>query len=289
MLSILLIFLLGGDPVPLDEIYVSKLGRSAQSGSRVVFSVMNRVKPELYFFDFETGTARLIEDGRIRVFIPHITADDQGFTLIAAVGQPVAYRHDLDGQFQEKIDLAPCLPLEPGQKIYAITEDTSGLLVTVNDEETSRLIHLDLEACRSEHRYTHRTHGHRGAWFTLDGKYFFVATDTGEIRRLDKDFSKTEVVRPGIDPVKRPEGTAGRSTYLSSLTEPNHVGDRVAFRFLKTRDAYGALLEEPLERTLTMTADGFEESTDYLLGHHEGVWLAFSQEDKELTSRSSKD
>jgi len=289
MLSFLLIVSMAGDPVPLDEIYVSKLGRSAQSGSRVMFSVMNRVKPELYLFDFETGSARLIEDGRIRVFIPHITADDRGFTLIAAVGPPAAYRLDLEGQFQEKIDLAPCLPLEPGQKIYAITEDTSGLLVTVNDEETSRLIHLDLEACRSEQRYTHRTNGHRGAWFTLEGSYYFVATDTGEIRRLDEGLSKTEVVRSGIEPVERPKGTAGRSTYLQSLTEPNHIGGHIAFRFLKTRDAYGALLDEPIDSALTMSTDGFEESADYLLGHFGKQWLVFSQEDKELIIRTTDD
>jgi len=277
----------GGDWLTPDEVSIAKLGRSAQSGPRVLFSVLNQLDRELYLFDFETGRARQIVDGRMNFFLPFFVGHDTGFSILTAVGRPILYSLDRDGNLRDTRRRDDCLALDAGARISHLTEHGGRLLATVVDRGAQRLLlmALSLETCETEVLHRRETgDDFRRFWESLDGRLFLITKETGEVLAVDpaRGYAEGTVVRQGLEALPRPEGMPGRYPYLTNLTDANRVDRVLVFAHMPLRDTDGKARETFETRALLFDGERFEDSGDYLLGVHEGKRLVYVLEDGEL-------
>ncbi|MDJ0838058.1 MAG: hypothetical protein QNK37_16200 [Acidobacteriota bacterium] len=270
-----------------DEIYISKLGFAAQKDDRVLFSVMKRITPELYLFDFKTGKARLIQDGRMTFFIPFILSDEQGFLVVPAVGSATAHHLDREGNYLSRTDFRKFKNRPQSARIRHIqTARSQVLTATMEDSAAGKLLLVEIDMEREEVRVLHAEAKPEFLqfWVLQGDTWYRITQETGEIVTVDpgRNFMPDKVIRRKMEPVARPKGTAGRFPYLMMLNRAVHHSDEIFFRLGRLRDRFGNLLEEPVYLSLVLSAGKLRETPYLTLGKSGGKALSYVWEDQEL-------
>ena len=250
----------GGLLLPVEEMNVRLQGPSATNGALILLSNFGRSRTQLTLFDFGSGKAKALDDGRFQVRMARPVPFDKGFAVIGAINNLVFYIGK-NGEFMSQRRLRDFEGWEEGFKIkQAGPGPDNGIFVTLSLRPSMELLfgQLDLENHRLIIHYNQPAHEqYSQAWVYCGNKLYFYNQETARIDLIDPvSFTPIQCLQQGFEPVKKDKIRPRRKSFRALIEAPIHGRDQVYFRWNLYRDKFGNYLPERRVATLVLGDHG---------------------------------
>lgn len=288
ILSVLLVLSLEVDQtlIKAEDIYLLKFASAASDDHRVLISGQTGQTDGLYLFDFETGKARLLDDGRMPVMLPYLGSGPAGFYLLDRITGKV-HHTDAEGNYRSTDHLRDYAGYLKGYRIFkALPDGPDRMLVTFQKEDHQVLARLNFaeKTLVTLHRQDGGVDYH--FWMSVGGRYYQVRSEDGSILQLDsEDFSKKTQIRPPAKPIRREKNRPGRRKYYAMLNNPVIIGDSASLRWYHSHDGLGNADDEVLFAGIRLGKDGIKVSDVIILGQWKDQRLVLDVNSMEVSLR----
>ncbi len=282
------------EPVQLEELRVSVLLDAAQSEARVLFYYFDVGEGGLgrhfVLFDFETGEAMKLEDGRISMTTDNIVAQ-KGVFYVENSEQALAIAPD--GRFLKKLRLGAFSGWEDGLALDAMEHQGDRVVALCSKPGTDDtfLALLDFENRQADIRplrlplmNRHIDHPEYGI-VPFYGQFVRIEYHTTEIVLLDISLEPIRTLRPPHGPRQVEDRRTGRTKTVEVFTRPFVMtASGLSGKFLQTHDLEGNPLEESVPRGFLLTSEPELEIMDAIvIGSYNDKKLLWHRGDQTVT------
>jgi len=242
----------------LDTLRASLVLDAAQSGEKVLFFYFDigstSVGQDLVLYNFDTGEAVVLKDGRMKVLSDAIVAQ-RGMFYIESKEQVVVV--DPEGGFAGKLRLATFEGWEDGLTVDLMEHEGDRVvaLCSMTDEESQFLVHLDFATRRAEIQPIELPTWNpyydlpKYSVIPFEGQFLRIEVHTSEVVQLNRDLEPVRTLQSAQAPREVYKQRTGRTHTVEVLTQPFVVtAAGLSGKYLVTHNLDGDRLEESIPR-----------------------------------------
>jgi hypothetical protein len=278
----------------IDEIYIKFITKFSQNKDSVIINISEGFKYKLIHYSFSMNKAKIIDDGRIRMFYANPLPWEGGFLIIGKLNKKIIFL-DHNGGYIRTERLEDYEGWDPELVFYeidAILHDQIWVTAKRHAERTLVLCKLDLIDKKLTVRLEINDHDKfLQFWTGFEDKLIFITKETGEIVQVDPETNQvmSTLAPPSEliykDPTRTPR-LAKRRPYLSRIGSPMRLGNKLLFRNRMDKDQAGD--KYPIQ-TLELSSDGTITHKPVLwIAEWKGKRLGWHWENQELFTETSE-